>query len=133
MRSFDSEVSEQPAMNSFESEIGETARWFASPRFEGITRLHSARQVVEQRGTWPWKENPQMVIRFGYGRQARGTPRRPVDDVLTRGGRGAAQVSPAAGHYECSRSGAWLRRHDRRGGRRDRSRQHARASDHGRR
>jgi hypothetical protein len=34
MRSFDSEVAEKPAMSSFESEIGETARWFASPRFE---------------------------------------------------------------------------------------------------
>src|SRR6266568_4102922 len=53
MRSFDSEVAEKPAMSSFESEIGETARWFASPRFEGITRLYSARQVVEQRGTIP--------------------------------------------------------------------------------
>jgi isocitrate lyase len=40
-------------MSSFESEIGETARWFASPRFEGITRLYSARQVAEQRGTIP--------------------------------------------------------------------------------
>src|SRR5512135_3347248 len=40
-------------MSSFESEIGETARWFANPRFEGITRLYSARQVVEQRGTIP--------------------------------------------------------------------------------
>jgi isocitrate lyase len=38
-------------MNSFDSEIGETARWLASPRFEGITRLYSARQVVEQQGT----------------------------------------------------------------------------------
>jgi len=38
-------------MDSFESEVSETARWFASPRFEGITRLYSARQVVEQRGT----------------------------------------------------------------------------------
>jgi isocitrate lyase len=53
MRSYDSEVAEKPAMSSFESEIGETARWFASPRFEGITRLYSARQVVEQRGTIP--------------------------------------------------------------------------------
>src|SRR5260370_4491725 len=53
MRSFDSEVAEKPSMSSFESEIGETARWFASPRFEGITRLYSARQVVEQRGTIP--------------------------------------------------------------------------------
>jgi isocitrate lyase len=40
-------------MTSFDSEIAETARWFASPRFEGITRLYSARQVVEQRGTIP--------------------------------------------------------------------------------
>jgi isocitrate lyase len=38
-------------MNSFESEIGETARWLASPRFEGLTRLYSARQVVEQQGS----------------------------------------------------------------------------------
>jgi isocitrate lyase len=40
-------------MRSFEPEIDETASWFASPRFEGITRLYSARQVVEQRGTIP--------------------------------------------------------------------------------
>src|SRR5580704_3924652 len=53
MRSFDSEVAEKPAVSSFESEIGETARWLASPRFEGIMRLYSARQVVEQRGTIP--------------------------------------------------------------------------------
>ena len=38
-------------MAEFETEVGETARWFASPRFDGITRLHSARQVAEQRGT----------------------------------------------------------------------------------
>ncbi|MFN2386389.1 MAG: isocitrate lyase ICL2 [Thermoanaerobaculia bacterium] len=37
--------------SSFESEVAETARWLASPRFEGIIRLHSARQVAEQRGT----------------------------------------------------------------------------------
>jgi isocitrate lyase len=40
-------------MNSFESEIGETATWFASPRFKDMTRLYSARQVAEQRGTIP--------------------------------------------------------------------------------
>jgi nitroreductase len=33
---------------------------------------------------WPWPENPQMVIRFGFGEHAAATPRRPVDDVLTR-------------------------------------------------
>ena len=38
-------------MSSFQSEVDETARWLASPRFEGLTRLYSARQVVEQRGT----------------------------------------------------------------------------------
>ena len=53
MRSSDPEVAEKPAVSSFESEIGETARWFASARFEGLTRLYSARQVVEQRGTIP--------------------------------------------------------------------------------
>ena len=53
MKTFDPEAAEKPAASSFESEIGETAGWFASPRFEGITRLYSARQVVEQRGTHP--------------------------------------------------------------------------------
>jgi isocitrate lyase len=53
MSTFDSPVAENPAMSAFESEISETARWLASPRFEGITRLYSARQVVEQRGSIP--------------------------------------------------------------------------------
>ena len=51
MGSYDSQVTEQQAMSSTYSEVGETARWFENPRFEGITRLYSARQVVEQRGT----------------------------------------------------------------------------------
>src|SRR6266496_2787698 len=51
MRSYDSEVAEKPAVDAFESEIGETASWFASPRFEGIMRLYSAREVTEQRGS----------------------------------------------------------------------------------
>ena len=37
MRSSDSEVAGEPAMSSFESEIGEAESWFASPRFEGRT------------------------------------------------------------------------------------------------
>jgi isocitrate lyase len=37
----------------FEREVTETQRYFDSPRFEGITRLYTARQVVEQRGTIP--------------------------------------------------------------------------------
>ena len=38
-------------MGTFESEVEETGRWMSSPRFAGITRLHTARQVVEQRGS----------------------------------------------------------------------------------
>jgi isocitrate lyase len=38
-------------MKVFESEVAETAAFMAAPRFEGITRLYSARQVTEQRGT----------------------------------------------------------------------------------
>jgi isocitrate lyase len=35
----------------FEDEVAATQRYFDSPRFAGITRLYTARQVVEQRGT----------------------------------------------------------------------------------
>ena len=38
-------------MTPFEQEVAETQRWFESPRFAGTTRLYTARQVVEQRGT----------------------------------------------------------------------------------
>src|SRR4029453_6872702 len=38
-------------MRSFEREISETQEWFDSPRFAGIVRPYTARQVVEQRGT----------------------------------------------------------------------------------
>lgn len=38
-------------MSSFDQEVAATQKWFDSPRFEGITRLYSARQIVEQRGT----------------------------------------------------------------------------------
>ena len=38
-------------MENFEKEVGETAEWLSSPRFQGLTRLYAARQVVEQRGT----------------------------------------------------------------------------------
>ena len=39
--------------SDFEKDIAATQRYFDSPRFDGITRLYSARQVVEQRGTIP--------------------------------------------------------------------------------
>jgi isocitrate lyase len=38
-------------MTSFEQEVSESQKWFDSPRFAGTTRLYTARQVVEQRGT----------------------------------------------------------------------------------
>ncbi len=37
----------------FEQDVVATQEYFDSPRFEGITRLYSARQVAEQRGTIP--------------------------------------------------------------------------------
>lgn len=42
---------QQVPLESLEKEIAETARWLNSPRFKGITRLYSAREVAEQRGT----------------------------------------------------------------------------------
>ncbi|MGV0746505.1 isocitrate lyase ICL2 [Mycolicibacterium sp. XJ870] len=42
-----------PAGTSFDQEVTATQAYFDSPRFEGIIRLYSARQVAEQRGTIP--------------------------------------------------------------------------------
>src|SRR5580692_10351409 len=39
--------------DDFDRDVAATQRYFDSPRFEGITRLYSARQVAEQRGTIP--------------------------------------------------------------------------------
>jgi isocitrate lyase len=41
------------AGTTFEQDVAATQEYFDSPRFEGIVRLYSARQVVEQRGTIP--------------------------------------------------------------------------------
>ena len=40
-------------MQSSRSQIKAVARWLSSPRFDGIIRLYSARDVAEQRGTIP--------------------------------------------------------------------------------
>jgi isocitrate lyase len=45
--------SEQDSHRGFESDVAATQAYIDSPRFDGITRLYSARQVVEQRGTIP--------------------------------------------------------------------------------
>ena len=41
------------ALTPFEQDVAATQRYFDSPRFDGIVRLYTARQVVEQRGTIP--------------------------------------------------------------------------------
>ncbi len=40
-------------MSSFSEDVKATAAWFADPRFEGILRLYTPDQIVEQRGTIP--------------------------------------------------------------------------------
>ncbi|MER3445525.1 MAG: isocitrate lyase [Candidatus Dadabacteria bacterium] len=45
------EITTEDETDLFEKEVNETKHWFSSPRFKGITRLYSARQVVQQRGT----------------------------------------------------------------------------------
>jgi isocitrate lyase len=44
-------IKQEADMSSFEQEVADTQKWFDSPRFAGTTRLYTARQVVEQRGT----------------------------------------------------------------------------------
>jgi isocitrate lyase len=39
------------AAMSIEQEISEMRRWFETPRFAGLKRLHTPREVVEQRGS----------------------------------------------------------------------------------
>ncbi len=38
-------------MNVFQQQVAEAREWFARPRFEGIIRLYTPRQVAEQQGT----------------------------------------------------------------------------------
>ena len=44
-------VDPEAGVSEFDREVEETRTWFESPRFAGITRLFTPRQVVEQRGT----------------------------------------------------------------------------------
>src|SRR5258708_37491031 len=46
------EADAQP-QTPFERDVAATQRYFDSPRFAGLIRLYTARQVVEQRGTIP--------------------------------------------------------------------------------
>ncbi|MBK7399373.1 MAG: hypothetical protein IPJ34_24685 [Myxococcales bacterium] len=38
-------------MPTFDEQVQEMRRWFESPRFAGIERLYTPKEVVEQRGT----------------------------------------------------------------------------------
>ncbi len=40
-----------PDMPTFQEQVSQMRAWFESPRFAGIKRLYTAREVVEQRGT----------------------------------------------------------------------------------
>ncbi|MGB8013033.1 MAG: isocitrate lyase ICL2 [Terriglobales bacterium] len=42
---------QEPTMVTFDQQVAAAKKWFASPRFEGIVRLYSPRQVAEQQGT----------------------------------------------------------------------------------
>jgi nitroreductase len=50
--------------------------------------LYQSIELRDMRGdaapAWPFPEHPQMVIRLGYGKAPAASPRRPLDDVLTR-------------------------------------------------
>jgi isocitrate lyase len=40
-------------MTTFDQQVEAARQWFTSPRFDGIVRLYSPRQVAEQQGTIP--------------------------------------------------------------------------------
>jgi isocitrate lyase len=40
-----------PVMSSFETQVAAAREWFAQSRFDGIVRLHTAREVAAQQGT----------------------------------------------------------------------------------
>jgi isocitrate lyase len=42
---------EEYTMSQLDHDVEQMRQWFASPRFRGLRRLHSAREVAEQRGT----------------------------------------------------------------------------------
>ena len=59
-----------------------TARGLSASFLYQSIQLRDMRR--EAAPAWPWNESPQMVIRFGYGKDTAATPRRAVDDILTR-------------------------------------------------
>ncbi len=48
---FVSTESQETTMTTFDQQVEAARQWFTSPRFDGIVRLYSPRQVAEQQGT----------------------------------------------------------------------------------
>src|ERR1039458_6262804 len=44
-------MTQETTMTMFDQQVATARDWFASPRFDGIVRLYSPRQVAEQQGT----------------------------------------------------------------------------------
>ncbi len=42
---------QEPAVTSFQAEVQAMQQWFDSPRFKGLTRVYTAKEIVEQRGS----------------------------------------------------------------------------------
>ena len=53
-------------MGAFEDEVGAAADWMAGERFDGVQRLYSPRQVVQQRGTVPFDYTVARVAAEGF-------------------------------------------------------------------
>src|SRR5580700_9681034 len=64
-------------MNQQEEKVREVSEYFASPRFKGIIRLYSPRQVVEQQGT--------IEIDYTVARTAAGAFFRRLRELFERG------------------------------------------------
>jgi nitroreductase len=51
--------------------------------YQPIEWQEMAPDTARRHTQWsPWREEPQMIIRFGYGPPATGAPRRPFTDIL---------------------------------------------------
>ena len=59
------------APERFGAEVEAARRWMAAPRFAGLTRLYSARQVVEQRGAIPQDHTVARVAAERFGARLR--------------------------------------------------------------
>ena len=66
--------------SGLDEEIAATQEWFDSPRFAGVTRLYTARQVVEQRGTIANDYTVARVAAWMSFRNGAATSRRPLSN-----------------------------------------------------